>query len=309
MPDLVERLFIGRTVHDGYHLIYRCSTIEGNKVLSKNSNNKPLVETRGAGGYFMVAPTPGYEFIQGSPESIPTITPEERAELFNIAKCFDEYIPRNETKAKTAINTERLSPFEDYNIRADTIGLLEKHNWRNVKQKCEWIHFERPGKNKNSTSATYNTRTRIFYPFTSSTEFEPNKGYNAVGVYTTLKHLGDYSAASKQLYADGFGDRYTDAEEEPMEGTKEEEPTPLLPIEGFPKFVQDFINKCSEVYCTPRDYWAGAVLMASALGIGDKLELLTRYSNFPIFWIVLRRRVGREVSAYRPVPQLFPKAG
>ena len=71
--------------------------------------------------------------------------------------------------------------------------------------------------------------------------------------------------------------------EEPVE----EQPVMQLPIDGFPQFIQDFINTCSETYRTPRDYWAGAVLIATALGIGDKLELVTKYNNLPVFWLVL----------------------
>lgn len=64
-------------------------------------------------------------------------------------------------------------------------------------------------------------------------------------------------------------------------------PTPLLPIEGFPKVLQEIVNTCAATYGTPRDYWAGAVLTASGLGIGNKLELVTIYRNAPVLWLVL----------------------
>jgi len=59
----------------------------------------------------------------------------------------------------------------------------------------------------------------------------------------------------------------------------------LLPIEGFPPFIQEYITTCTIVYGTPRDYWSGAVLVATALGIGDKLELKDKYSDVPIIWL------------------------
>jgi hypothetical protein len=61
----------------------------------------------------------------------------------------------------------------------------------------------------------------------------------------------------------------------------------LLPIDGMPKFIQKYITTCSEIFNTPRDYWAGAVIMATALGIGDKIKLRTRYENVPILWMNL----------------------
>lgn len=62
------------------------------------------------------------------------------------------------------------------------------------------------------------------------------------------------------------------------------EPTPLLPIDGMPDLIQDFIKKMEGIYRTPRDYWAGSVIMATALAIGDKMELQTKYKNNPVFW-------------------------
>jgi hypothetical protein len=61
--------------------------------------------------------------------------------------------------------------------------------------------------------------------------------------------------------------------------------TPLLPIEGMPDFIQDFINNYQNVYNLPRDYIAGGVLISTALGIGDKLELRGRYTNIPVIWM------------------------
>jgi len=58
-----------------------------------------------------------------------------------------------------------------------------------------------------------------------------------------------------------------------------------LPISGMPPFIQEFIKVYAETYCTPRDYWAGAAVMATALGIGDKIQLNTKFKNVPILWM------------------------
>ena len=63
-------------------------------------------------------------------------------------------------------------------------------------------------------------------------------------------------------------------------------PSPaLLPISGMPSFIQEFIKVYAETYTTPRDYWAGAAIMATALGIGDKIQLNTKFKNVPILWM------------------------
>ncbi|MBE0662575.1 MAG: DUF3987 domain-containing protein [Bacteroidales bacterium] len=61
--------------------------------------------------------------------------------------------------------------------------------------------------------------------------------------------------------------------------------TPLLPIEGFPEFIQEFITTCTSTYQTPRDYWASGVIIATALGIGDKIVIKTKYTDAPILWL------------------------
>jgi hypothetical protein len=65
-------------------------------------------------------------------------------------------------------------------------------------------------------------------------------------------------------------------EQEPEEKQPETQP---LPIEGMPEFIQDFINE----YC--RDFIAGSVIISTALGIGNKLELVGKYKNVPVLWL------------------------
>ena len=71
-----------------------------------------------------------------------------------------------------------------------------------------------------------------------------------------------------------------------------------IPIDGFPDFIKNFISTCSDTYQTNKDYWAGSVLIATALAIGDKIELVTKYNNVPILWLCL---VG-EVSSGKTEP-------
>lgn len=64
-------------------------------------------------------------------------------------------------------------------------------------------------------------------------------------------------------------------------------PTPLLPINGFPEYLQGFINEYVSVYNVPRDYIAASVLFSTAFAIGNKLELKGKYENIPLLWLVI----------------------
>ena len=74
------------TVNKGMHIIYRCSTIGGNKVLARSEDGKALIETRGEGGYVVIDPTPGYQVKAGSLTSIPAIEEADRENL--LAACI-----------------------------------------------------------------------------------------------------------------------------------------------------------------------------------------------------------------------------
>jgi hypothetical protein len=288
IPGLFEKMVVAKTINNGYHIYYRCEKVQGNKKLAvrpalpdeKKKNqydtNRVLIETRGTGGYVIAAPTPGYEFIQGNPDVIPLITPEQREILFAIAQSFNEVEQDNQSTG--------TSTFDDYNQKADVINLLKKHHWKVWKENGNLIQLTRPGKEKD-VSATYFKDKKILYVFSTSTSFEANKGYNPTQVYTILECSGNYSEAAKKLYADEYGDRFEPVITTTSEPEPEPEPvTPLLPIDGMPEFIQHFINTMHEIYTTPRDYWAGAAIMATALAIGDKMELKTKYKNNPILW-------------------------
>lgn len=68
---------------------------------------------------------------------------------------------------------------------------------------------------------------------------------------------------------------------------KKKETTPLLPIDSLPVAIQSFINEYTQVYQVPRDYIAGSIITATALAVGNRLELKDKYSNIPIIWLAI----------------------
>lgn len=98
IPEVKEiyikhKIPIEKTLSEGYHFIFRCSKNEGNrKLASKLLNGKPdcFIETRGEGGYFCIAPTPGYSLIRNNFLNIPILSELERAILFDNAISMNE---------------------------------------------------------------------------------------------------------------------------------------------------------------------------------------------------------------------------
>ena len=182
--NLLNKLVVQKTKNNGYHLIYRCSKIEGNlklanrettdqekletyektygaevlsgkgdaeaiKIAKKSKDNdkvRVLIETRGLGGQVVCSPTKGYEMIYGDLYSIAEITPEERDILHGIARQFNQVFDEVTIPRTTKIaKTKGISPFDDYNERGDVVDLLQSNGWKVVGNKGNKTVFLRPG--------------------------------------------------------------------------------------------------------------------------------------------------------------------
>lgn len=251
---------------------------------------KVLMETRGEGGYFVAPPTQGYEFIQGNLSTINSITSAEYELLFTIARSFDQMPFKNE-HLQTKVSTEsqwngKLSPFDDFNQRGDVLGILKEHGWTFIYQSGPREHYKRPGTTDSVTSANFHRDSRIFYVFSTSTEFEAGRGYNPVQVYAILKHNGDYSAASKALYAQGYGARHTskpatdnEVKTEVFEiAVPEPLPNELLPVPQFdplllPEALRNFVSDTADRMQSPIEFVAAAVVVSLASVIGNRIRI------------------------------------
>ena len=246
LPELYSRLVIAQTKSGGYHIYYRCTSIAGNLKLSTKQNREVLIETRGEGGYVIAPPTPKYTYIQGEPGNIPTITPEDRDILFSISKSFnelEEIKTKVNTPTSTTYNSTGLSPFEDYNQRGDIVGLLESKGWRVVNQRGERINLLRPGSTDSKTSGNYHTGLRVLRVFSSSTEFNPDKGYSPAQVFSLLECNGDNKLTYRRLLELGYGEPYKGEDIRPTQ----------VKTERIKVEVVNPVNRESSIISTPGD--------------------------------------------------------
>jgi hypothetical protein len=208
-PELLSKLVIEQSPSGGFHVIFRSDYKIGNVKLANNKDNKATIETRGEGGYFVCAPSPGYVLQYGNFQYVPTLSIEEAEILINAARSFNELITESikEKEIPRDITINGLTPFDDYNQRHDVSDILQKHGWKILFDRNGKKYFQRPGKTERSISATWNAIPDRFYVFTTSTQFENQHIYKASAVYAILEHGGDYSAAAKELYAKGYGER------------------------------------------------------------------------------------------------------
>lgn len=222
------------TKSGGVHIIYKCPSPGGNVKLAKRIGDKEAVlETRGNGGLLFVHPTPGYTITSGDIFNIPTIAQEDRDRLIAICKHFDEQTPVEISEpAHTTVNdvaASQIKPLDDYNAKTDILQLVQKYGWTILSKRGDYVRLNRPNaKHSKGVDASVIVSTNIFYPFTSSEAFDPNKGYRPAGFYAISEHGGDFKAAAKNLYLQGYGERTAPAAPVGTEKEKESNTPPVL---------------------------------------------------------------------------------
>lgn len=210
---LMNKMVVAKTKSNGYHLYYRCTSVSPNSKLSRrpatedeitaNPNLKVfvLIETRGEGGYVVAPPTDGYEWVSGTIGEVTRITDAEKEQLWEICRSFNTYLEEPERIIETSIG---VSPCDDFNQRGDAIGLLERHGWKVVRKQGDKTYLRRPGKDE-GTSGDWIESKRWFSVFSTSTQFEPNRAYNASALYCYLECNGNWKKATSELAGLGYG--------------------------------------------------------------------------------------------------------
>lgn len=208
----------------GYHWFYRVhgDPITGNTKIASAANRETIAETRGTGGYTVVAPTGGtvhptgnpWALLAGGPTTIPTITPSEREALHNLFATINETPPTPDPTplddlftAPRAV-TDGTTPGDDYENRTDWADILKPAGWTLVTTHGRTRYWRRPGKDDfgfGASTGHADDRDRL-YVFTTSTVFQAETPYTKFGAYALLHHGGDHSAAAAQLRKDGYGE-------------------------------------------------------------------------------------------------------
>lgn len=208
LPELLAKITIQRTRNKGFHLFYRCIdfSIPGNHIISRNEKGETLFETRGEGGYVLVAPSDGYNIIQGDLNNVQYITIEERNCLMENAKKFNGWIQEETVQNKERVS-DANSPWSHYNNEGDPVPVLQKHGWKVVDRQGVKVCLERPGKNEGTQSATWNNEgERWFYVFSSNAQpFEQEKAYRASQVFAMLECGNDWTLTASKLKSLGYG--------------------------------------------------------------------------------------------------------
>ena len=170
----------------------------GNKKLAgnvKNGKRQYVIETRSQGGYAIVAPSVGYECIQGDLCDLPIISIDDFDSIMSFCKSLDRigtndivFSPKQEKSDKWDI-----TPAEDFDSKGDVIQIIESIGWTRVTRGNNgYIRFTKPQGKKGDVHGSYDVVNRRFRCFSTNAHPFEDKTYTATGVYVQVKKGGDW---------------------------------------------------------------------------------------------------------------------
>ena len=213
--SILSKLVVCKTKNNGYHILYRCNSNEGNRKLAKNERNEVIIETRGEGGYLKCYPSEGYEVIYGDLTKINKIPDFERDILISTSILFDETLTKK--KKYYSDNREYKDPFPEYNSDPEIgLELLENNGWTISRESNIWVELTRPGKTE-GVSAGYNLEGNFLYVFTTSTEFEPEQPYPNSAIFCLLENDGNFRKGYAKLGELGYGKKIEASDSDTIE--------------------------------------------------------------------------------------------
>jgi hypothetical protein len=222
--DLMDRVFSGcisRSAGDGLHVFVRVADgpAKGNTKLAMSADGQVIAETRGEGGFVIVAPTPGrkghregavYAFIASSnPARTVDISSAERDQLHAVFTAALDEAPAVVTPERPmlqAVTYDAPSPLDEYREHVTWRSILEPLGWRHSHHDGQRDHWIRPGKDPREGTSATTIEDGPLYCFSTNAGLPAEVGLSKAQVYAHLHHGGDLSAASRALRAAGYGE-------------------------------------------------------------------------------------------------------
>lgn len=223
--ELLARIVTGyseTTPSGGLHLLYKVDgQVRRNTKLARTLDRQVLAESRGEGGFVVVAPSFGrshptgeqWEMRSGSIETIATISEDERELLWSLLAMLDEEPMRDVLDEQQPMQgilgqVAGQRPGDDFCERATWDEILTPHGWTKYARMGSGYSWRKPDKSGIGISATTGQSADgvdRLYVFSTSTAFESERPYNKFAAYALLEHGNDYSAAAAALAAKGYG--------------------------------------------------------------------------------------------------------
>lgn len=226
--ERIDNGWVEQSPSGGVHWHYRADRPRPNTKIARRPGEVKgtvdvLIETRGTGGFTILAPSNGrthptgkrWELLRGGPGTCPTITADEQDLLFAVLAEFDEMPVQAAPPPRTTTTSPaggRGRAGDDFAARTDWADILTPHGWTRGRAMGHGHAWTRPGKKlRDGISATTGQAADgvdRLYVFSTSTEFEACRPYGKFAAWALLNgHGNDLAAAARDLASQGYGEQ------------------------------------------------------------------------------------------------------
>ena len=292
IDDFDNKFVIYKTINNGYHILYRCQTIEGNLKIAKLKGLKEaIIETRGVGGYVFIYDN---QISKRSYNDIQEVSILDRECLIDICKTYN-YTgdqPIFEHKILPKEQEDKISVWQDYNDKTSIFDLLGL-DFAIVQNLSDKYTIKRDGAKSPHSGYVYKN-SNCMYLFSTGTIYPHEKLLSAFSVYTYKYHNGDFKESAKELYKKGFGSRMVKEAPTPIKQIKINQDDLTFPIDIFPVGIQNYILECKDTLGSSLDYMGCAMLWSVSMIIGNsiKIKIKNGWVDPCVLWISIVGKAG-----------------
>ena len=290
IDDFDNKFVIYKTINNGYHIIYKCKTIEGNKKIAKlKDNDQAIIETRGKGGYIFVYEN---QISKNSYTEIKEISELDRQVLLDISKIYNYEEPKQDEVVNSEYTETKITPWNDYNAKTSIFDIIG-NDFEIIRTLSDKYIIKRHGATSAHSGYIYKN-SGCMYLFSSGTIYDHEKLITPFIAYATKYHNFDYKAAAKDLYNKGYGSRIVKEPKEIRETPKINLNDLIFPIDIFPITIQNYILECHKTLNSSIDYMGCSFLWMSSVIIGNSLQVRVKngWNETATLWLSLVGRAG-----------------
>lgn len=295
--DFDNKFVLYKTKSGGYHILYKSKRVQGNtKVAKLKGHNEAIIESRGRGGYIFVYPE--NKVGDRSYFDIDFVTDEDRDILWNISRAYNYIEPQaEEVKQKEKKEYTGITPWDDFNNQTNIVDVVTPDDFfippRGNKNKH--ILIKRHGSTAPHSGYIFKD-SGCMYLFSTGTVYPHEKLISPFAAYTYKYHNGDFSASTKDLYEQGYGERLKSKIDE-LKPVIVEKPAIIetdFPIDIFHEDIQYYINECATKLDMNRDYMGCSLLWLISVVAGNhfNIEVKRGWIENGVIWLALVGRAG-----------------
>ena len=292
--DLESKIVVYKTVSDGVHILYKTNIRAGNtKLATLQGHKSAIIETRGVGGY--VVAYKDRELIPNRTYfDIDYITDDERNAIINVCRSFNYEVPVAVEPTQEAMKdyATGLTPWDDFNNQ-NMVWDVVSEDFTIIKNINGKLFIKRHGAESAYSGYIYTNDNRM-YIYSTGTIYPHEKQISPYAAYVYRYHAGDFSAAAKDLYHQGFGDRIVRAQPTSYTPMVIDEDNISFPLSVFPEPFRIYIVECADKLGLTIDYMGCTLLWVYSIIIGNlyEIEIKRGWTETACLWIALVGRAG-----------------